>query len=202
MDTVRIDCVTGGPLDVNTYVVGQEGSGVCFLIDPGADPESIRAAIGLRAVTAILLTHAHFDHILHAKEWMGKDLAVYIHKLDVPMLSDPFLNHSYIIGEALSITEPIREIAEGDAIHQAGITLEVLHTPGHTAGSVCYRMNDVLFSGDTIFYHSFGRTDLPGGSMEDMRASIGRILQLPDRIRIYPGHGADSTVGQERVFYL
>jgi len=192
--------VVGGPIDVNTYVVCTQEA--CVLIDPGAEVEKVATAVGNRRVSAVLLTHAHFDHMLYAQYWLDQGAKLYVHLLDVPALREASLNLSGMIRTTLALdAEPIA-VAEGDSIEEAGLSFTVLHTPGHTPGSVCYRCGDALYSGDTMFYQSYGRVDFPGGSMRQMRDSLQRLTALDGEIRVYPGHGNATKIAWERGMYL
>lgn len=199
---LHIRTVSGGPLDVNTYVVGLEGGNSCLLIDPGAEVSAVASAVEGRQVCAVLLTHAHFDHMLYAQHWLDQGAKLYVHKLDAPALRSPDLNLCGMLGQTLALPEADRVLAEGDTVEEAGVTLNVLHTPGHTPGSVCYQCGRHLFSGDTLFYQSYGRVDLPGGSMTQMAASLRRLGELDGETIAYPGHGMKTKIAWERGMYL
>lgn len=199
---LEIATVCGGPLSVNTYVVSSSGADVCALIDPGAQEDAVRDAVGARRVEAVLLTHAHFDHMMNAQPWLDRGAKLYVHALDEPALSDPELNLSTMIGASLRLPPPDMRVADGGTMTAAGLTFSVLHTPGHTPGSVCYLCDGALFSGDTLFYHSYGRVDLPGGDAEQMRASLARVLALGEATPVYPGHGLRTKIGWERGMRL
>ena len=192
--------VVGGPIGVNTYVVGMQEA--CVIIDPGAEVSRVAEAVGQRKVSAVLLTHAHFDHMLYAQHWLEQGAKLYVHALDVPALRDMSLNLSGMIRATLVIDAVPVTVAEGDAVEEAGLSFTVLHTPGHTPGSVCYRCGDALYSGDTMFYQSYGRVDFPGGSMRQMRDSLLRLAALDGEIRVYPGHGNATKIAWERGMYL
>ena len=198
MADMDIRVVTGGPIDVNTYVVGAKGGDSCILIDPGAEPERVSEAVDGRKVAAVLLTHAHFDHMLYAQTWLDTGARLYVHALDAQALGDPALNLSPMIGRTLTLRRADVELQEGDVVREAGMELTVLHTPGHTPGCVCYRNGGVLFSGDTLFYKSYGRVDLPGGDAQKMAASLTRLMQLPPETVAYPGHGMKTKIAWER----
>ena len=194
-----IKTVTGGPLDVNTYVVGADGSNQCVLIDPGAEYAAVCGAVCGRQVTAVLLTHAHFDHMLYARPWLKDGVKLYVHKLDAAALADPSLNLSGVIGAQLTLPEADVLLEDGDKIEEAGLCFEVLHTPGHTPGGICIFTGDVLFSGDTLFCRSIGRTDFPGGSYEQIKKAIhNKLFVLPDDTKVYPGHMGPTTIGEEK----
>lgn len=196
-----IRTVVGGPLEVNTYVVGLGGAQECVLIDPGAEFASVEGAACSRKVTAVLLTHAHFDHMLYARPWLERGAKLYLHELDVPALSEPELNMSGVIGARLTLPAPDVILQEGDVVREAGLELTVLHTPGHTPGSVCYQSGQTLFSGDTLFYRSYGRVDLPGGSNIQMALSLKRLMAMDGGTIAYPGHGMKTKIAWERGQY-
>lgn len=201
MDNLDIRTVTGGPLEVNTYVVGPGGGQECLLIDPGAEFASVEGAVCGRTVKAVLLTHAHFDHMLYVRPWLERGAKLYVHELDAPALSDPELNVSGVIGAKLTLPQADVLLREGDVVREAGLELNVLHTPGHTPGGVCYQTDNVLFSGDTMFYGSYGRVDLPGGNNMQMAMSLKRLLALPKETVAYPGHGMKTKIAWERGQY-
>ena len=174
-----------------------------FVVDPGAEAERILtrvAALGFRPVY-VFLTHGHGDHIA-ALEPVACALRcpVYIHPADAPMLESPAANLSASAG--VPVVAPVAHQAyeDGQELPFAGRTIRVLHTPGHSAGGVSlFLAPDLLFSGDALFHRSIGRTDFPGGSFDVLRAAIEeKILTLGDEVRIHPGHGSPTTVGEER----
>jgi len=198
MQALDVKIVPGGPLDVNTYVVGAQGGESCLVIDPGAEVQKIEAAVGERTVTAVLLTHGHFDHMLFAKHWLDLGAKLYVHKLDAQALRSPSLNLSQVVNQQLVLPEADVLLADGDVVREAGVELAVLHTPGHTPGGVCYLSGETLFSGDTLFYRSYGRLDLPGGDVQEMIASLTRLMQLDANTVVYPGHGMKTKIAWER----
>ena len=201
---VRLDVktVSGGPLDVNTYVIGREGGESCLLIDPGVPVERVQTAVAGRRVDAVLLTHAHFDHMLFAEHWLRQGAKLYVHTLDAPAVIDAQLNLCGMIGARLNLPQPDVQLMEGDVVCEAGVELKVLHTPGHTPGGVCYQSGGMLFSGDTLFYQSYGRIDFPGGSARQMRDSLKRLTQLDEEMIVYPGHGMRTKIAWERGMAL
>ncbi len=196
---MQITTVTVGPVATLCYLLSREGAEDCLVIDPGDEPGRIlRAAAGKR-IAAILLTHGHFDHIGAVNELLEKDTPLLIHELDAPMLTSPVLNASrQLLRQDISVS-PVRKdgsplrpnlLREGSRLSLAGLEIEVLHTPGHTPGSVCYRVEDALFTGDTLFEHGWGRTDLPGGNEHDLFASLRRLMPMTKTLPFYPGHDA------------
>lgn len=187
---LHIVCRTVGQLATCSYILYEEGRDDCLVIDPGADASSIRRACGERRIAAILLTHGHFDHIGAAGELMEADTELIIHREDAPMLSDPVTNVSVMIGRDVTAPDATCLVKEGDVVDCAGIALQVLHTPGHTPGSVCYLTGKHLFTGDTMFDNGYGRTDLPGGDFTALVASLRRLMPYRQDHEIYPGHGS------------
>ena len=198
MDELDIRTVTGGPLKVNTYVVGLAGGDSCVIIDPGAEAARVAQAVGARRAAAVLLTHGHFDHMLEVQPWLEQGAKLYVHALDAQAVRSPSLNLSAVINRSLVLPQADVLLHEGDVVEEAGLALTVLHTPGHTPGCVCYRSGGVLFSGDTLFYGSYGRVDLPGGDAREMAESLARLMQLPDGTQVYPGHGMQTRIAWER----
>ena len=193
-----IKTVTGGPLDVNTYVVALDGAAECLLIDPGAEYAVVNGAVCGRKVTAVLLTHAHFDHMLYARPWLKEGVKLYVHEKDAAALGNPELNLSGIVGAQLTLPQADVLLKDGDKVEEAGICFDVLHTPGHTPGSVCYLHEKSLFCGDTLFYQGYGRVDLAGGSETAMMTSLARLMKLPDDTVCYTGHGMKTKIAWER----
>lgn len=175
-----------GYLQTNCYLLnGPDGA---IAIDPGAEPQRVLEALGHRKLAAILLTHGHFDHVGAVGALTAEtDCLVYLcqQELSLPqaMTAGP-LHYTHTYGE-------------GDELSIAGLTFQVLHTPGHTPGSVCLRFGDNLFSGDTLFAGSCGRTDFPGGDPALMAQSLRRLAQLNGNLRIWPGHGESTTLDEE-----
>ena len=153
---------------------------------------------------AVLLTHAHFDHMLAADDIRkAYGCKVYVHMDDERMLNDPFLNLSGTMGTEQTGISADHLLRDGDVLHFLNREWRVMATPGHTAGSVCYYLPEekVLFSGDTLFAESLGRTDLPTGSMSAIVRSIAeKLLVLPEDIMVYPGHGDATTIGYEKQY--
>lgn len=189
MGDMQVRCIRVGMLATNCYLVTREGSDACVVIDPGAEAERIRAAMGGKKLAAILLTHGHFDHIGAVDALMAADTALVIHEADAAMLRDPELNVSWMVNRDLCVESQPQCVREGDEITFAGLTFKVLHTPGHTPGCVCYACDDTLFTGDTVMGMGCGRTDLPGGSDEEMDASLRRLNGIRDQYTMLGGHG-------------
>lgn len=191
-----------GGLGTNCYIVS-DNSGHAAIIDPGGDARRILNDVKQKSLTVdfILLTHAHFDHIMAVEELsMATDAQILVGAADAPMLYDAQLNLSTMVcpTQAVEVTAH-RLLLDGEIIHVGDATLTVMETPGHTRGSVCYLGEDVLFSGDTLFAGSIGRTDLPGGDMTALRQSLARLAALDGDYTVYPGHGEETTLSFEKA---
>ncbi len=204
-ERLSISVIQVGPIGTNCYILrdGAEGK-EAVLVDPGDQPKRIMGALeSLNAVpSAILLTHAHFDHVLGVNGIIEKypDVKVYIAETERRMVEDFDLNEGFF--RKGYVLTPDIYVQEGDVLELAGHRFEVLLTPGHTAGSCCYyeKESGSLFAGDTLFLESYGRTDFPTGSYEQIMASLKRLLTtLPEETDVYPGHGPQTTIGHEKM---
>jgi hydroxyacylglutathione hydrolase len=199
-----------GSFAANCYLLATAPGTECLIIDPGQDAEpginEIVERHRLRPV-AVLATHGHLDHIWSVAPVCGaRDIPAYIHPEDRVLLTDPARGFSLGAGQqlfrGLTFTEPddVRELTDGMTVDLAGISLVVDHAPGHTPGSVTFRLPDTLFTGDLLFAGSIGRTDLPGGDYETILASLARVcLPLADETVVLAGHGPQTTIGAERA---
>lgn len=192
-----------GSISSNCYIVYDPTSLDALVIDPGDDAYSIAETVRSEAlhVRGIVDTHGHADHIADntvLKQEFG--CPIMVHSLDAPYLLDSDLNLSQFIGASGPISPPADHLLEdGEEIAVGRFTFKVIHTPGHTPGGICLYREGMLFSGDTLFAGSVGRTDFPGGSHEQLIESIRqRLLTLPDDTQVYPGHGPQTTIGAER----
>ena len=189
---LKIHTLTLGMYQTNTYIIHEENSKGCCVIDPGYEADAILRkceALGLN-VEAILLTHGHFDHV-----GAVKDLAADTGCRVFACAGDEQLPPMFTGGK-LYVTA---RYEEGTILNIAGLYIRVLHTPGHTPGSVCLLVDDVIFSGDTLFAGSCGRTDI-GGSWTEIQASLKRISLLEGDFTVYPGHGESTTLAAERRY--
>ena len=182
-----------GVYQANCYIIREENSTSCCVLDPGGEAKKVLEFMENRGLTleAILLTHGHFDHVGAVKDLYEKTLCkVYLH-------TDDLMLPENLTAGPLFYTH---EYGEGDILELAGLTIRVMHTPGHTEGSVCLLVDDVIFAGDTLFCHSCGRTDLPGGSPEALTASLARLKALEGDYRVMPGHNRATTLAIEREY--
>ena len=186
-----------GQIGTNCYLLEDTDAKLCAVIDPGDQPEDIDREIrkaGL-TLTMILITHGHFDHVLGVpgllEKWPG--IPVYVHEKEVNWAG---AGDQYML---LAPVEGIHTVKEGDTIPFGGATIQVLHTPGHSPGSVTYRVGDVLFCGDTLLAGSCGRTDFVGGSYPQILKSLKRLVSLEGNLRVCPGHEGTSSLDVERA---
>lgn len=191
-----------GPLGVNCYLAGDEAGREAIIIDPGADAEAIISSVEKLKldVKLLVVTHGHFDHTGALKALKdATNAGIAIHKDDAPMLNkkDPI---AASFGFSFPVPPPADKLlSDGEKITIGKLIFQVIHTPGHTPGCICLLVGNKLFSGDTLFYSGVGRTDLPGGSTRIIQESIrGRLFTLPDDTVVYPGHGPETTIGQEK----
>jgi glyoxylase-like metal-dependent hydrolase (beta-lactamase superfamily II) len=190
------------PYEVNCYVLAQERNKEAIIIDPGGEPDKIKKILAKHKLKPgfIINTHGHLDHI-GADDAFG--VCVYIHKKDLEFLTNPELNLSRMFTMPLRISAQRRTLEGGEEISLGNIRLQVLHTPGHTPGGICLLLKEprdnILFSGDTLFCQGIGRTDFPLASLEQLKNSIReKLFVLDNQMRVYPGHGPSTTIGQEK----
>ena len=197
-----IRCVTVGPLQENCWIVRRDGSDRALVVDPGDEADRLIGELGGLTVEAILLTHTHFDHVGAVAALARHTRApVYCPRLEVPILKDI---NSYVFPGfgPYEPYDPEETVDGGQEVHLAGIDLDVIFTPGHSPGHVCYSIAEeqVLLGGDVLFAGSIGRFDLPGGDYGTLMESISTLLgTLPDETAVLPGHGPATTLGRERA---
>lgn len=203
---LEIQTVACGVYEENAYIVSLSGGPDALVIDPGDDYPAIVKALtaGKKALRAVCLTHAHFDHMLSAPGLIKDSGArLYAGAPDLPALNDESLNLYDPDVSRLPTPTGLTGVAYGSALVLCGIEFQVLPTPGHTPGGVCLyaKEHGVLFSGDTLFLGAFGRVDFPGSSARDMRRSLELLFALPGDTRVYPGHGGQTTIAREKARY-
>jgi glyoxylase-like metal-dependent hydrolase (beta-lactamase superfamily II) len=192
-----------GIYGVNTYIVYDDKSKECLIVDPSSESNIIINKINTMKLSPkyIILTHAHGDHIGVVKELKEKlNIPILVHKDDYEMLMDPALNLSKSMSYGPISIKADEVVKDNDFISLGDQQLKVIHTPGHTKGGICLFFDNCLISGDTLFKGSIGRTDLYGGSFEDIMDSIiNKILILPDDTIVLPGHGPSTTIKEEKL---
>jgi len=190
-----------GPLQENCFIVGDKNTKQAIVIDPGDEPDRILDEIkdsGLEA-GAVILTHAHFDHIGAAGDIKKATGAkILMHKDDVESYALAKEQAAFWGFDMDDLPEPDGFVEEGQEIKAGGLSFRVMHTPGHSKGGICLYGEGVIFTGDTIFQGSVGRTDFPGGSVEELKKSFKRLLGLPDDTKVFSGHGPETTIGREK----
>ena len=194
---MKIISMQVGPIMTNCYILIDEESKKTAVIDPGEDADRILAALREEdsQVEYILLTHGHYDHTTAVPELHAAlpQARIYIHQADANGAGSKLF-------PLASQVEDLLLYDEGDTLALGGLTIQGVHPPGHSPGSVTLQVEDVLFSGDTLFAGSCGRTDLPGGSYDQMMASLKRLGELEGEFRVLPGHNAPSTLDREREY--
>lgn len=200
---LKIEKVVTGYLEENCYISYNEDTRALVLVDPGDDPKHLIKKISDTKLNpeAILLTHGHFDHVGAVSEILKNypDFKVYVHKDEEPVLKST--NELRGMSQRKLLLDEIRYLKDGESFVLAGETWRIMHTPGHTMGSSCYYLPEykILFSGDTLFKDTCGRTDLDTGDPDAIINSIQNvIMDLPDETKVLPGHGPETTVGIER----
>ncbi len=195
---VNLRQVVLGPIETNCWIAACPETGLAIVVDPGGGTASLgplMAAMGVTELNAVINTHGHFDHV-----WGNGELGVptMIHRLDASMLSHAREAAASYGFQIPAPPAPSRLLDDTDEIRVGNLRFTVIHTPGHSPGSICLLGHGLLFSGDTIFQGSIGRTDLPGGDFREISRSIReRIMPLPETLRVLPGHGPETTLKRE-----
>jgi hydroxyacylglutathione hydrolase len=202
MAGIAVEGLTLGDLETNCWIASDDAGGPLVVIDPAGEADLLLAALRGRTVVAVVLTHGHFDHLGAASAVLAATGApLLVHSADAAAVTSAAANGGLVFGFDAVAPAPDRELEDGDVVEVGALRLEVLHTPGHTPGSICL-FTDAdggphLFSGDTLFAGSVGRTDFPGGDPRAMRDSIGHLALLPPDTLVHPGHGPDTTIARE-----
>lgn len=205
MSDLAVKHMVVGAVATNCYLAENTKTKEALIVDPGDSAKQIAEIIKSEGVTpvAVLLTHGHFDHAMAAEELAGEfGIEIYAHEAEKETLETPRINLSGMIGQSLEFHAD-RYVRDGEVLHLAGFEIKVFHTPGHTLGGVCYYLEKekALFSGDTLFCQSVGRTDFPTGSASTLIRSIQeKLMPLPDDTAVYTGHEDMTTIGMERKY--
>nr|MBC7246014.1 MBL fold metallo-hydrolase [Chloroflexota bacterium] len=201
-----VELLVVGPLQTNCYIVADENTKEGIVIDPGGDGAHILRTVQQMKLNIKLVvnTHGHFDHIMANKEVIeGTDASLAIHPKDADMLTNPLRSFAVFVGKVHPSPPATLLLEEGATVEFGSVRLHVLHTPGHSPGSISLWSPEekVIFSGDALFNLGIGRTDFPGGSMRVLLQSIrDKLFTLPDDTVVYPGHGPKTTIGFERKY--
>lgn len=202
---MKIEKFVLGSMGTNCYLIINEETKELVIIDPATCPDYVVSHVKSNGYIpkAIFLTHAHFDHVMGIDGWVKEfDIPVYLHEDEKKLLMDPELNLSGVFGASYSYND-VKCLKDGQDLDIAGFTFKIIHTPGHTCGGACYycEAEEVLISGDTLFYQSVGRSDFPTGSMGTLVRSIKeKLFCLPDDVMVYPGHNDATCIGDEKKY--
>lgn len=202
---MKIEKFVLGSMGTNCYIILNEETKECAIVDPAICPDYFVSHIKSHGYIPkmILLTHAHFDHVMGIDGLVDEfQIPVYLHEEEMELLADPSLNLSALFGASYSY-QKAQGLKDGETLSVANYEFRVIHTPGHTKGGCCYycESEEVLISGDTLFCQSVGRSDFPTGSMSTLVRSIKeRLLCLPEDVKVYPGHESMTTIGDEKKY--
>lgn len=200
MKQLKVERYIVGAMQENAYLLEDERSGCAAVIDPGAEETGFMAAVRAQKdrIGMILLTHGHFDHIgaVEAVQTLC-GAPVFAAEEELPMLGDGEKNLSAVFGRAVELSG-VRPLHDGMRLPLGTMELQVLHTPGHSMGGACFLAGDAIFTGDTLFAGSVGRTDFWGGDMAMLMRSVRRLTELSGALRVFPGHGEETTIAAER----
>ncbi len=200
MPRISVERVEVGPIGENCYIVENTENGACVIVDPGDEAARIMAQVGARKPCAVLLTHGHWDHI-GAVDALCKQYGVplYVHAADADKLNNNGRNLSTLFSQRVRAQTPPTLLTGGETLSLGGMDIRVLHTPGHSAGSLCYVLPEGqgVLTGDTLFAHGYGRTDFPDGSFAQLKESLRTLFHLTPKQITYPGHEGVGVAGRD-----
>ena len=202
---MKIEKFVLGSMGTNCYLIINEETKELVIVDPATCPDYVVSHVKSNGYIpkAIFLTHAHFDHVMGIDGWVKEfGIPVYLHEEEKKVLEDPELNLSGVFGSSYSYSD-VKCLKDGQELEIAGFVFKIIHTPGHTCGGCCYYCaeEEVLISGDTLFYQSVGRSDFPTGSMGTLVRSIKeKLFCLPDDVMVYPGHNDATCIADEKKY--
>ena len=198
---MRVKRLVVGPLDTNCFIISDDDGAAALVVDPAEEAKSILDALAETPVAAVILTHGHFDHLGAAGEVCEATGApLLVHADDAEFIVSPEGTGGALFGFHTTAPRADRTLVDGAVVACGSLTFTVLHTPGHTPGCICLYGHGHLFSGDTVFAGSVGRSDFPRGDARALSRSIAeRLAPLPDETLVHPGHGPDTTIGRERA---
>ena len=202
---MKIEKFVLGSMGTNCYLIINDETKELVIIDPATCPDYVVSHVKSNGYIprAIILTHAHFDHVMGIDGWVKEfGIPVYLHEEEKKVLEDPELNLSGVFGASYSYSD-VKCLKDGQELEVSGFIFKVIHTPGHTCGGCCYYCAEegVLISGDTLFYQSVGRSDFPTGSMGTLVRSIKeKLFCLPEDVMVYPGHNDSTCIGDEKKY--
>jgi hydroxyacylglutathione hydrolase len=191
-----------GPLENNCYIIADEQTREAFIVDPGDEPDRILDLISENRFKPIYIicTHAHFDHIAVISDIKHEtDIKIVLHRDDLELYRHVKSQAALWGYELDSLPDPDLFVAESDTLAIGNLKFKILHTPGHSPGGICVYGEGIIITGDTLFAGSVGRTDLYGGDMEQLKISYKRLMSLPEDVRVFPGHGPETTIKKEKV---
>ena len=197
IELIKIKKFALGPIQTNCYVVSDSKTNEGILVDPASYEREVVRYISDNNISIkhTVNTHGHYDHIAGNDKY---GFPVLIHEKDAECLSNPAKNFSFVMGYTLKVGQAKRTLKDSDKIKINNLEFEIIHLPGHTPGGIGLKVDDMLFSGDTLFFESIGRTDIPRANSNDLKKSLQKLMKLDDKVKVFPGHGPETTIGHER----